>query len=337
MTGAKLKVSIVGITGYTGTELLRILLAHPFVELAYLTSRQHDNEALAAVYPRLAALPAVQDIVVTNTDYATVAAESDVVFLCLPHMASQDVAAQFLGKTKLIDLSADFRLSDAETFKRYYHEDHKAPDLLDGTFVYGLPEINRTAIETAEAVANPGCYALLIQTLLLPFRGQIKQADVMAVSGTSGGGRSPRDPATHPVLAQDMNSYLINEHRHTPEITRTLGITAEQLNFLPTVGPYVRGIFASAFVQTDASLDITNGFFDGELFTHVVPEVHLNHVVSTNHCHVHYREGTGGTIIAQGALDNLLRGASGTAVQNMNLMCGLPETAGLDFTTPVYP
>lgn len=333
----KIKVSIVGITGYTGTELLRILLDHPFVELAYLTSRQHDNKALAAVFPRLAALPAAQDITITNTDYDIVAQNSDLVFLCLPHMASQDVIKHFLGKTRVIDLSADFRLSDPKIFKQYYHEEHKCPALLDGTFTYGLPEINREEIKTAQAVANPGCYALLIQTLLLPFRHHIKQVDISAISGTSGTGRKAVDPAEHPALSQNMKSYMINAHRHTPEITRTLGITPAQMNFLPTIGPFVRGIFATAFVQTDRDISATKDVFANEPFVRQVEQVELNHVVSTNYCNVHYRPGHNNEIIAQGTLDNLLRGASGVAVQNMNLMCGFPETTGLSFTAPLYP
>ena len=140
----KIKVSIVGVTGFTGSELVRVLLAHPFVEFAHLTSRQHEKIALSAIYPRLSH---VEDLYVTNTDYETVAAESDVVFLCLPHVASQEVIETFLGKTKIIDMSADFRLDDADVFEKYYGTPHLKPELLGGTFIYGAPEINRDAIK----------------------------------------------------------------------------------------------------------------------------------------------------------------------------------------------
>jgi len=332
MGQSKIKASIVGITGYTGIELLRCLLQHPDVEITYLTSRQHDDAPIGHIFPRLSHL---NHLKVTNTDHETVAAESDVVFLCLPHKAAQDVAPTFLGKTRLIDFSADFRLKDAETYKRYYHIDHQKPDLLDGTFVYGLPEVYRDEIKKADAVANPGCFALLVQVLLLPFAGDMKKADVIAISGTSGGGRADRDPVDHPALSQNMRSYLVNAHRHIPEILATSGLEENHLNFAPTVGPFLRGIFATAFIGSDhtGNLDV----FKDHPFIRLTGKVELTNVVSTNFVDLSYQQGHNGEIIAQGALDNLLRGASGTAVQNMNLMFGLDETAGLIFDTPVYP
>lgn len=333
----KIKISIIGVTGYTGTELLRILLFHPDIKIVHLVSRQHKNTPLCDLFPRLSGVKNAQNLVIDNTSYDTVAKDSDLIFLCLPHMASQDIAPFFLGQCKIIDLSADFRLSDPEIFQQYYHEAHKCPSLLNGTFVYGLPEINKKAIKDADAVANPGCFALLVQTMLLPFTGKIKQADVIAISGTSGGGRAKRDPVDHPLCAQNIKSYLVNSHRHMPEIMSTLKITKHELNFMPSVGPFLRGIFGTAFVQANASIECTKGFFTDTPFVRQVDEVHLNHVLSTNYCDVHYEQGANGTILVQGAIDNLLRGASGTAVQNMNLMCGLPETAGLNFTSAIYP
>lgn len=330
---SKIKASVIGVTGYTGMELLRCLLQHPDVEIEHLVSRQHDGTRLAELFPRLHHIDA--GLTINNTDHETVAKDSDVVFLCLPHKAAQEVAPTFLGKTRLIDFSADFRLGDADTYNRYYHIDHQKPELLDGTFVYGLPEVFRDEIKKADAVANPGCFALLVQLLLLPLKGKMKHADVIAISGTSGGGRSARDPVDHPALSGNMRSYLVNEHRHTPEILATSGLGEEQLNFAPTVGPFLRGIFANAFIQTDGQPDLS--IFKGHPFVRCVDKVEMTNVVSTNFVDLHYREGNGGEIIAQGALDNLLRGASGTAVQNMNLMFGLDETAGLHFDTPFYP
>lgn len=313
-------------------ELLRCLLQHPSVDIRYLVSRQHEGTKIGALFPRLSHL---DDLRVTNTDYATVAKESDVVFLCLPHKAAQEVAPAFLGKTKLIDFSADFRLTDPTTYKKYYTDDHQHPDLLNGRFVYGLPEIYRDNIAKADAVANPGCFALLVQLLLLPLKGKMKQADVIAISGTSGGGRNARDPVDHPALSQNIRSYLVNEHRHTPEILATTGLKLGELNFSPTVGPFLRGIFAQAYIETTDAPDVA--LFTNEMFVRVVDKVELTNVVSTNFVDVSYTQGNGGRIMAQGALDNLLRGASGTAVQNMNIMCGLDETLGLSFDTPFYP
>lgn len=329
---SKIKVSIIGVTGYTGTELLRCLLQHPHVEIQYLVSRQYDGEPVSKIFPRLSH---VQGLTVSNTDYDTVAADSDVVFACLPHKTAQEIVPQFLGKTKIVDMSADFRLSDAATYKKFYHVPHQKPELLDGTFVYGAPEIFRDEIAKADAVANPGCFALLVQLLLLPLKGKMDGADVFAISGTSGGGRSPRDPVDHPYCAQNVRSYLINEHRHTPEILATSGLSEEQFNFAPTVGPFMRGIFAHGVIKTAGDADAS--IYDASPFVRLVDKVEMTNVVSNNFVDLSYRAGNNGTVIAQGALDNLLKGASGTAIQNMNLMFGLDETAGLHFDTAIYP
>jgi len=327
-----IKVSVIGATGYTGSELLRLFLHHQHVEIAYLTSRQHERTPASDIFPRLQHL---DDLYITNTDYKTVAAESDVVFLCLPHVASQEVIDDFKGACKVIDMSADFRLSDPHSFETYYGTPHLKPDLLDGQFVYGLPELNKDALRSADLVANPGCNALLVQMMLLPFAGKIDHADVSLLTGTTGGGRSPRDPIDHPALAGNVRSYQVNSHRHTPEIIRTAQITAEQLNFTPTVGPFLRGIFATAFVKSSADPDLS-AFMDAP-FARICDKVELNNVISTNFCDLSFSKGHGGQYIVQGAIDNLLRGAAGTAVQNMNLMFGLDEIAGLNLATPVWP
>jgi len=329
---SKIKVSIIGVTGFTGMELLRCLLQHNHVELKYLVSRQHEGTALSELFPRLSHIDGLK---ITNTDHDTVANESDVVFLCLPHKAAQEVVPNFMGKTKIIDFSADFRLKDKETYERFYHIPHQHEELLNGQFVYGLPEIYKDEIAKSDAVANPGCFALLVQLMLYPFKGQMTAADVIAISGTSGGGRSARDPVDHPYCAQNIRSYLINEHRHTPEILATSGLAENGFNFTPTVGPFLRGIFATAFI---ANKDLpAKDIYKNDPFTRIVNKVELTNVVSTNFVDLNFTQGHDGKIIAQGALDNLLRGASGTAVQNMNIMFGLDETEGLQFNTPFYP
>lgn len=330
----KIKVSVVGATGYTGSELLRLFLHHPQVEIAYLTSRQHEKTPIAEIFPRLSHL---KDIDVTNTPYSVLAQESDVVFLCLPHVASQEMIDEFLGKTRVIDMSADFRLDDPAMFEKYYATAHLKPDLLQGRFIYGLPELNKQKLVGADAVANPGCNALLVQMMLMPFAGKIERANVSLFTGTSGGGRAPRDPIDHPALAGNVRSYQINKHRHTPEIIRTARITEDQLNFTPTVGPFQRGIFATAFLRVQEGAQADFSAFEGAPFARVLDKVELNNVISTNYCDLSVQSGHGGEIIVQGAIDNLQRGAAGTAVQNMNIMFGLDETAGLDLATPVWP
>lgn len=328
----KIKVSIIGVTGFTGSELLRVLLSHPNIEFKYLVSRQHESEPLGNVFTRLQHM---DGLYITNTDHETVANDSDVVFLCLPHVASQEVIETFLGKTKIIDMSADFRLNNAAEYEKFYKTPHKKPELLNGRFIYGLPELNREAIKNADAIANPGCNALLIQMMLLPFTGNIKRVDISLLTGTTGGGRAARDPVDHPVLSGNVRSYLINEHRHTSEITRTAQITEEQLNFTPTVGPFLRGIFATAFIEANAPADIS--VFNNQPFIRICDKVELTNIVSTNFCDLSFQNGNNGSYIVQGATDNLLRGAAGTAIQNMNLMFGLDETTALTFTSPIYP
>lgn len=322
-----IKASIIGITGYTGLETLRILLAHPDVEIGHLTSRAHDDVAIGEVYPHLAHL----DLRVTNTDHKEVGAASDVVFLGLPHKTAQDVVADLHGKVKVIDLSADYRLDDVAVYEKYYQE-HKHPALLSEV-IYGAPEIHRDAIRGADTVANPGCFALLSQLMLLPFVGNIEHADIMAITGSSGSGRSASDGTHHPVRSHNMKSYNINAHRHIPEITRTAKISEDQLNFVPTSGPFVRGIFATAFVKTDTA---PKDIYGDHPFIRIGNNVALAHIVGSNYCDLSFVKADGGYIV-QGALDNLVKGASGCAVQNMNLMFGLDETAGLSSLAPVYP
>lgn len=323
----KIKASIIGITGYTGLEQLRMLLAHPHVEIAYLTSRQHEDVAIGEVYPHLSHL----DLRVTNTDHKDVAKGSDVVFLALPHKTAQDVVADLHGVVKLIDHSADYRLDDESVYEKYYQE-HNHAALLNEV-VYGAPEFHKEAIQGASSVANPGCFALLAQLMLYPFAGSIEHADMMAVTGSSGSGKSPSDGTHHPIRSHNMKSYNINKHRHIPEITRTAQIDEAQFNFVPTSGPFSRGIFATAFVKTEA--EPTDVYQDAP-FVRVTESVALANVVGSNFCDLSFEKTKGGYIV-QGALDNLVKGAAGNATQNMNLMFGFDESAGLDTLAPLYP
>lgn len=331
--GAAIRSSVVGVTGYTGLEVLRMLIAHPRVELAYLTSRQHENAKLGEAYPHLSHINAR----VTNTDLDDVAKNSDVVFLALPHKTAQDAVAQLHGKVKVIDLSADYRLDDVKTYEKYYGP-HAHPALLKDV-VYGMPEINREAIKKASTVANPGCFALLSQLMLLPYAGHIEHVDIMAVTGSSGAGKSPTEGTHHPVRSHNMKSYNINKHRHIPEITRTAKITEDQINFVPTSGPFSRGIFATAFIRIKkgAKLTCSTEIYKDHPFVRIMPEVQLANVVGSNFCDIAYTKVSDTDFIAQGVLDNLVKGAAGCAVQNMNLMFGLDETEGLKNLAPVYP
>jgi len=328
------RVSIIGITGYTGLEQLRLLLAHPHVEIAYLTARVEKDTPIGDIHPHLAHL----DLMVTNTDPVTVAKNSDVVFLALPHKTAQDVVAEIHGLCKVIDHSADYRLNDEATYSKYYGIAHNHPELL-GKIPYGFPELNREIIKTSSTVANPGCFAILSQLMLHPYAGYIEHVDIMAITGSSGAGKTPVEGTHHPVRNHNLKSYNINKHRHMPEITRTAKITESQLNFVPTSGPFTRGIFATAFIRikSGAKLTCSRELYKDSPFVRIVPEVSLANVVGSNFCDIAYTMVNDTNFIAQGALDNLIKGAAGTAIQNMNLMCGYHETTGLDILVPVYP
>ena len=328
-----IKASIIGAGGYTGLELLRLLLGHPHVEIAYLTARQHEKEPIGKLFPHLAHL----NLHITNAAPEDVAKDSDIVFLCLPHKTAQDVVASLHGKVKLIDLSADFRLDDPAVYEKYY-QPHKYPALLKEV-IYGLPEITGTdAIRAASTVANPGCFALLSQLLLHPFKGQIKHADIFAITGSSGAGKTPVDGTHHPVRNHNIKSYNINMHRHIPEIIRAGGMDENNLNFVPASGPFTRGIFAQAFITLhSSSTNAASESYKGCPFIRIQKEVALANIVGSNFADLSFVSGHDGRILAQGALDNLVKGAGGNAVQNMNIMFGLEETTGLLNFSPIYP
>jgi N-acetyl-gamma-glutamyl-phosphate reductase len=333
MDGKRIRASVIGVSGYTGLETLRILLAHPQVDIAHLTARAHETIPIGCLAPHLRSY----DYRVTNTDAEKAASESDVIFLCLPHKTTAEIMPSLMGKCKIIDLSADFRLNDPAVYKRYYEVDHPCPGLLKD-FAYGLPERERSVIKGADNVANPGCFALLSQLLLAPFHGQIGHANIMAVTGSSGLGKMPVEAGHHPVRSHNMKSYQVNLHRHTPEILRTAGINEDQMDFVPTSGPFSRGIFATAFINLSGPAALDSYFYDDHPFVREGGDVAVANVTGSNFADLHFAHGRQkNTVIAQGTIDNLVKGASGTAVQNMNLMFGLEETLGLRTLAPVYP
>lgn len=330
----QIKASVIGVTGYTGLELVRILHAHPDVDIAYLTSRTDNAKDIGESMPWFKNTP----YTLSNTDYETVAKESDIVFLALPHKASQDVVKQIIGKTKIIDLGADFRLKDADIYQHYYGEAHSCPEFFEN-FVYGAPEFSRSNIQSAQNVANPGCYALLLQLMLYPFKGNINKTSIMAVTGASGFGKTENALSHFPVYDGNMQSYKVNAHRHTPEILATTNLSVDQINIVPTLGPFTRGIFATAFIELSKEISQSSplDIYENESFIRNQDTVTVKNIVSSNYCDISVQKGIGNTVIVQGALDNLTKGSSGNAVQCMNLMFGLNEKTGLDTILPVYP
>jgi N-acetyl-gamma-glutamyl-phosphate reductase len=330
----RIKASIIGITGYTGLELLRLLSLHPLADIVHLCARADHPHTIGDIFAHLSHLKHQ----ISQAPLETVAADSDIVFVALPHRAAQDVVSQLHGRTRVIDLSADFRLDDAATYARYY-ETHKYPHLLREV-AYGLPEVfGRNSIRSAQTIANPGCFALLAQTLLFPFRETIASADIFAVTGSSGAGKTPTDGTHHPIRAHNLRTYNINTHRHLPEIARGAGLDESRINFVPSSGPFVRGIFAQAFLTPLP--DFVNAAlpepYADEPFIRIKHSVELVNVIGSNFVDISMQKGQDGRILVQGALDNLVKGAAGSAIQNMNIAFGIPETTGLITLLPVVP
>lgn len=345
-----IKVGIVGASGYTGVELVRILLRHPEAELTILTSRSYAGKEIAGVFPHLAGLT---DRVLEEFDPEKMATECDVVFTALPHGHAVPVAKSVLARgKKLIDLGADFRFRDATVYEAWYKVKHEAPELARRA-VYGLPELYREQIREASLVGNPGCYptATLLATVPLLEAGLIDPATIIidAKSGISGAGRR-LDLRTHYAeVNENIEAYNVAVHRHTPEIEQELTRAAGKevrVSFTPHLVPQTRGILVTVYarltqeLQTGALLDVYREFYRNEPFIRVLPEGVLprtKNVTGSNLVHLGVvADSRTGRAVLLAALDNLVKGAAGQAVQNMNLLFGLPETTGLE-VIPLYP
>ena len=336
------QVGIIGASGYTGAELLRLCAAHPDLEVALATGDTMAGTPAAELYPSLAA--ACPDLTFSAYDPAAVAG-ADLVFLGLPHGASQAIVPELVGSVgHLVDLAADFRLQDASLYPRWYGEAHTAPELLPA-FAYGLPELFRDEIKGAAHVATPGCYPTAASLALAPLvRARVVATSgiiVDAASGVSGAGRPPKPSTTFCTVDEDFTAYGLLDHRHTPEMEQVLGAS---VLFTPHLAPMNRGILATCYAQptratsTRALLDVLRDAYADEPFVVVVegsPSTKATLGSNTAHVTARYDERTG-TVLAIAALDNLTKGASGAAVQCANLLLGLPETTGLP-TAGLYP
>jgi len=349
----RFKAAVMGGSGYGGAELIRRLLIHPEVELVRVASVDHVGKPLGVAHPPLAGRTR---LCFEDLPAAEVALGCDVVLLGLPHKVSAGKVPELLATgAKIVDMSGDFRLRDADAYERHYGAAHPHPELL-GTFVYGLPELNREAIRGARAVASPGCFATSIELALLPLarigllRGVVH---VLGITGSSGSGVVPSAGTHHPVRAVNLKSYKALEHQHTPEIDEVLraAVTSAgdtpsfKVQFVPVSAPLSRGILSTAFLEVPATAThewIAGAFrcFADEPFVRFVearlPEVAA--VSGSNFAEVGFTlsepHGSTRTLAVQAALDNLIKGGAGRAVQNMNLMLGLPETMSLEDPGP---
>jgi N-acetyl-gamma-glutamyl-phosphate/LysW-gamma-L-alpha-aminoadipyl-6-phosphate reductase len=347
MSSQRFRAAIIGGSGYGASELIRRLLAHPQVELARVASIDFVGEPLWAVHPTL---EGHTDLRFESLTPAVAAQGMDVVFLGLPHFVSAEAVPPILAAgARIVDMSGDFRLRDLATYEKYYGGKHPCPDVFtSGRFVYGLPELNRAALRETRCVASPGCFATAIELALLPLakagwlRGGI---EIVGVTGSSGSGVTPSATTHHAVRANNLRTYKPLTHQHVPEIVQTLteaGGKDVDLRFVPVSAPLVRGIFATCFAHVDASIPAKAlearwaQTYAGERFVRVpkkrLPEVAV--VKGTNYVEVGVTagdaEGGSRTVACFAALDNIVKGGAGQAIQSMNLMLGLPEHLTLE-------
>jgi N-acetyl-gamma-glutamyl-phosphate reductase len=343
-------IGIVGGTGYTGVELLRLLAMHPQAAVRVITSRKEAGLPVAEMFPSLRGLGPLSELRYTDPASANLRG-CGVVFFATPHGVAMSQARELVGAgVKIVDLAADFRLKDPAEFERWYKMPHSCPDLLAES-VYGLPEMHRAAIARARIVGNPGCYPTAIQLGLLPLveAGVVDSAHLIAdaKSGVSGAGRKTDLGLIFSEASDNFKAYNVGGHRHHPEIVQGLNgfsTTPVTLVFTPHLTPMIRGIHATLYARlTDAAVDLQNLYekrFAGEPFVDVMPpgsHPDTRSVRAANVCRIAVHRPRGGDIaVIIAVIDNLVKGAAGQAIQNMNLMFGLPETTGLT-APPVLP
>lgn len=339
----KIKVGILGANGYVGYELVRLLVAHPNASVSYLGSRTFKGKAYSQVYPNLSG---ALDLVCGDKALSEIAPDLDCVFTATPQgFCAANIDEKVLSQSKVIDLSADFRLKNAQIYEKWYKIEHKAPQFLNEA-VYGLCEIHRQSIKKARLVANPGCYTTCAILSLFPLIkagvAELNSIIIDAKSGKSGAGRNERLDNLFCETNENFAAYGVATHRHTPEIEEQLALAAGRefaLQFTPHLVPMQRGILSTAYVNLTRNLsedevrEIYADFYADEYFVRLLPKGILpqtRFVKGTNFVHINvcFDERTKRLIIIA-ALDNLIKGAAGQAVQNMNLLFGFDESAGL--------
>jgi len=338
-----IRVSVVGATGYAGIELVRLLYSHPKVELVHLVSQSFAEQPISDIYPNFKGL---LDKACSQLDIDKIAKESDVVFTSLPHgISNQVIPALYERGKKVIDLSGDFRYKSAEVYEKWYGIRHMSPDMLQAS-VYGLPELHRDEIKTARLIGNPGCYPTCAILGLAPLVKQglidLNSIIIDAKSGATGAGREPSQALHFCEVDENIKAYKVATHRHTSEIEQELSILAQRevtLSFTPHLLPVKRGILSTIYANLKKSLtfgdvySLYSEFYAGEPFITLhqegsLPEI--KHVNGSNNCHIGFVvDRRTNRIIVVAAIDNLIKGAGGQAVQNMNILFDLDETTGL--------
>ena len=344
-----IKAAVIGASGYTGQELIRLLLRHPGVEITALTSRKFEGSKISDIFP---AFEGETDMEFVYPSTETICDLTDFVFSALPHKVAMDIIPGFLEKgIKTVDLSADFRFTNPEVYEEWYCK-HTSQDLLKES-VYGLPELYRDEIKETNLVGNPGCYPTSVILGMAPLLKNklidLKSIVIDSKSGVSGAGRTTAMEYLFCEVAQGLKAYKIGQHRHTPEIEQELSLLAGEevvVSFTPHLIPINRGILSTIYsrsleeISTSELIGIYTDFYKGERFVRICPESRLPNITfikGTNFCDIgiRYDRRTGRVIIVS-AIDNLVKGASGQAIQDMNIMCGFQENSGID-NLSVFP
>jgi N-acetyl-gamma-glutamyl-phosphate reductase len=344
---SKLRIAVLGASGYTGADLVRLALGHPAVEIAALAANSKAGQTMAGIWPHMAPYELPVLTTAEAIDYAAI----DVVFGCLPHAASASLLST-IPDTTIIDLSADFRLKSAETYAHWYGTDHPAPHLLEGA-IYGLSEFARDMLPGARLVACPGCYPTAVLLALTPLleAGVIgaERITVNALSGVSGAGRSLKEANLFTEVAEAVHPYGLGHHRHMPEMEQQLGLAAGReviVSFTPHLVPMNRGELVTCIVELapgetpERAREALAARYASEPFVHLLPKGRApatRMVRGSNHAVVNvFSDRVPGRLIVVAAIDNLVKGSSGQAIQNMNQALGLPETMGLE-AAPLFP
>ncbi len=343
----KAKIGVLGASGYTGSELVRMLLRHPRAEIVLLTAERSAGKPMREVFPQFSPFDLPKLVAIEGLDWAK--AGLDVAFCALPHATTQKVVKELLAKapaTKIVDLSADFRLADTGSYAKWYGHEHHAPELQKEA-VYGLSEIHRREIKKARLVANPGCYTTCAQLPLVPLIKakaiDLDEIVVDAKSGMTGAGRAAKEAMLFSEVSEGFNAYGVGGHRHMAELDQEFSLAAGReviVSFTPHLVPMNRGILSTIYVRgkrgrTPEDLHaMLLKFYAKEPFVHVMPfgEVpHTRHVRGSNMTFIGVaKDRIEGRAILISALDNLVKGASGQAIQNMNLVMGYPESMGIE-------
>ena len=345
-----IKAGIIGATGYAGAEIVRLLMGHPEAEIKWYGSRSYIDQRYADIYRNMFQI--VEDVC-KDDNLDKLAEEVDVIFTATPQgFCASVINEEILSKVKVIDLSADFRIKDVKTYEKWYGIEHKSPEYIKEA-VYGLCEINREDIKKARLVANPGCYTTCSILSLYPLvkEGLVDPATIIidAKSGTSGAGRGAKLDNLFCEVNENMKAYGVATHRHTPEIEEQLGYAAGEeivLNFTPHLVPMNRGILVTAYASLKEKVSyetvkaVYDKYYEKEKFVRVLDKdvcPQTKWVEGSNYVDVNFKiDERTGRVIVMGALDNLVKGAAGQAVQNMNLVFGLEESTGLDLV-PMFP